>query len=98
MRNCNFLPVGETTIVPCLSGGAAGVRKLFFVLFGLFNGLADFFLDLFPVSSVAGARTLNDSGKIVLWSGRDGQSGSGEGWNLFAIDNHGDNKVAVVHL
>lgn len=97
MGDGDFLPIHKI-VIPCLASGAAGIRKLFLVLFGLLNGLTDFCLDFFPASGVTFPRIFDDCSEVILWCRRDGKGGSREGWDLFPVDNHRDNEVAVVHL
>ena len=77
---------------------AAAVGEFFLVFFGLFNGFADFGFYFGAVAGVEAARTLYDGVKIVLRGFGEGEGGGGEGGDFFAVNNHGDDEVAVVHL
>ena len=79
-------------------GGATGVSKIFFILFALFDSGADFSFDIGASARILIAGTCDDGLKIIVWSLRDIESGSGEGWHFFAINNHGNYKVAIIHL
>jgi len=80
------------------AGLTTGVGKFFFPLLCCFNGFADFVFD-----DVAGAR-INHAGvaddlraEVLRWLG-DAESGGRKCRDFFAVDDHGDDKVAVVHI
>jgi len=80
------------------AAGAAGIREFLFVFFGLLDGGADFGFDFGASAGIAAAGRFDDFVEVVLWGGREGEGGGGESGDFFAVDDHGDNEVAVVHL
>ena len=77
---------------------SAGVGELFFVFFGGFDGFTDFVLDDSAGAGVLLTRGFDDDVEVVRGGIGDGESSSREGGDLFAVDNHADDEVAVGHL
>ena len=77
---------------------AATVGEFFLVFFGLLNGFADFGFYFGAVAGVETAGAFYDGVKIVLRGFGEGEGGGGESGDFFAVNNHGDDEVAVVHL
>ena len=84
--------------VSLFAGGATRVGELFFVFFACFDGFTNFFFDFGARTRIFLTGAGNDSVEVVARWFWDGKSGSGEGGNFFAIDNHADNEVAIAHL
>ena len=67
-----------------------------FIFFGLFDGFFDLGFYDFAGTGVKFAGALNDGVEVVVWGFRDGEGGGGEGGDLFTIDNHADDEIAII--
>ena len=77
---------------------ATGIGEFFFPLFGGFDGFFDFSFDGFARARVNHAGVTNNLGAEIAGRLRDTEGGGGESGGFFAVDNHGDDKVAIVHI
>ena len=95
------IPCCEVAVGHCLAlvlSLATGVGKFLFILFGLLDRLANFLFDLEAGAGEMGAGVGDDSVEVIRRRFRDAKGGSGEGGDFFAVYDHVDDEVAVVHL
>ena len=76
----------------------AGVGEFLFVFFGLLDGIADFGFDGRTGARIELAGAFDDGIEVVVGGFGDAEGGGGESRDLFAVDNHADDEVAIVHL
>ena len=81
-----------------LAASATRIGELFLVFFGLFDGGTNFSFNFSARAGIATARGFDDFVEIILRCGREREGGGGESRDFFAVNNHGNDEMAVVHL